>query len=77
MRYLVSATLKLNRASALLESITTKTLGKGAVAGSEYLQNMNAARLMDDRSIRWVEVCYCALPLQEEQQYLQEYFNIL
>ena len=77
MRYLVSATLKLNRASALLESITTKTLGKGSVAGSEYLKNMNAARLMDDRSIRWVEVCYCALPLQEEEPYWQEYFNIL
>ena len=77
MRYLVSVTLKPNQSSALLESITTKTLGKGSVAGTEYLKNMDAARLMDDFSIRWVEVCYCAIPLQEEQPYWQEYFNIL
>ena len=77
MRYLVSATLKPNQAPALLKSIMKKTLGKGSVAGTEYLKNMDAARLMDDCSIRWVEACYCAIPLQEEQPYWQEYFNIL
>lgn len=77
MRYLVSATLKPNQASALLEAIKTKTLGKGSVAGSEYLKNMDAARLMDDLSICWIEICYCAIPLQEEKPYWKEYFNIL
>jgi hypothetical protein len=34
------------------------------------------ARLCDDGSARWVEVCFCAVPLDEERAYWEEYFEL-
>ena len=31
-------------------------------------------RVDDSGTIRWVEVCYCPTPLQEEREYWEEYF---
>lgn len=76
MRYLVRARVKPSRQSDLLESIEDKTLGQGSVAEGEYLRNMQEARLCDDQTVRWVEVCYCPTPLQEERPYWEEYFEL-
>src|SRR5436305_773038 len=76
MRYLVRARVKTGRESALLESIERHTLGQGSVAEGEYLRNMKDARLCDDGTTRWVEVCYCPTPLQEERPYWEEYFEL-
>ena len=38
---------------------------------------MEEARLCDDGKTKWVEVCYCDTPLQEELPYWQEYFDIV
>jgi hypothetical protein len=76
MRYLVRARLKPNNESALLGALDTGTLGEGSVAGDEYLRNMQDARLCDDGTARWVEVCYCPTPLQEEQPYWEEFFSL-
>ena len=46
------------------------------MAGSEYLRNMESARLCADETVRWVEVCYCPTPLQEERPYWEEYFDL-
>ncbi len=76
MRYLVRARLKNGRARALLGAIHARTLGRGSVAGGEYLRNMADARQLDDGTVRWVEVCYCPTPLEEEIPYWEEYFEL-
>ena len=76
MRYLVRARVKPGREADLLEAIEQETLGRGSVAGSEYLRNMKDARLCEDQTARWVEVCYCPTPLQEERPYWEEYFEL-
>jgi hypothetical protein len=60
-----------------LEAIDRGTLGAGSVAEGEYLRNMNDARLFADQMARWVEVCYCPTPLQEERSYWEEYFELI
>jgi len=30
-----------------------------------------------DETVRWVEVCYCPTPLQEERPYWEEYFELV
>src|SRR5438105_12348710 len=74
MRYLVTARVKAGKASALAGAIDNGTLGRGSIAGDEYLRNMAAARQHDDGRVRWVEVCFCSTPLAEERDYWQEYF---
>ena len=77
MRYLVKAKVKRGREKALMEAIENGTLGKGSVAGDEYLHNMNEARSTDDGTAHWVEVCFCATPLAEERPYWEEYFDLV
>ena len=77
MRYLVTARVKPGREKALARAIEDRTLGAGSVAGSEYLHNMDTARLLRDGSVKWVEVCYCDTPLEEERPYWEEYFDLV
>ena len=76
MRYLVRARLKEGRARALRTAIADRSLGRASVAGDEYLRNMADARQLHDGSVRWVEVCYCPTPLEEEILYWEEYFEL-
>jgi hypothetical protein len=76
MRYLVRARVKPGREAGLLKVIEDETLGRGSVAEGEYRRNMQDARLCSDHSVRWVEVCYCPTPLEEEQPYWEEYFDL-
>jgi hypothetical protein len=76
MRYLVRARLKPDKAHALWQAIQDGTLGAGSIAGGEYLRDMAQARLLEDGSLRWVEVCYCYTPLAEERPYWEEYFEL-
>jgi len=76
MRYLVRARVKPGRETDLLEAIEQETLGQGSVAEGEYLRNMQDARLCPDQTARWVEVCYCPTPLQEERPYWEQYFDL-
>ena len=76
MRYLVRARVKQGREADLLGAIKDESLGEGSVAEGEYLRNMKDARLCDDETARWVEVCYCPTPLQEERPYWEEYFEL-
>jgi hypothetical protein len=77
MRYLVRGRVRPGKEAALLQAIENRTLGAGSVAGGEYLRNMRDARLFDDGTARWVEVCYCNTPLEEERPYWEEYFDIV
>ena len=76
MRYLVRARVKPGREGDLLEAIERQTLGRGSVAEGEYLRNMQDARVCADQTARWVEVCYCPTPLQEERPYWEQYFDL-
>jgi Uncharacterized conserved protein, contains Zn-ribbon-like motif len=77
MRYLVKARVRTGKEKALLEAIQNRTLGEGSVAGDEYLRNMEQARLVQDGTANWVEVCYCAEPLQEERPYWEKFFELV
>jgi hypothetical protein len=77
MRYLVTARVRAGKSHALRRAIDDETLGRGSVAGDEYLRNMGDAREHEDGRIQWVEVCYCPTPLAEERAYWNEYFNLV
>ena len=77
MRYLVSARVKSGRREALDRAIEDETLGRGSVAGDEYLHNMAEARELPDGRVTWVETCFCAEPLAEERPYWEAYFELL
>jgi hypothetical protein len=76
MRYLVRARVKSGHKADLLQAIESETLGRGSVAEGEYLRNMGDARVCPDQTARWVEVCYCPTPLQEERPYWEQYFEL-
>jgi len=77
MRYLVTARVRPGRTDALARAIEERTLGRGSIAGDEYLRNMDDARQVDDGRVQWVEVCYCPTPLEEERPYWEEYFELV
>lgn len=77
MRYLVTARVKPGREAELLGAIEMGTLGAGSVAEGEYQRNMQEARLIQDDRIKWVEVCFCEIPLAEERPYWEEYFQLV
>ncbi|MCA9229777.1 MAG: hypothetical protein KDA57_03940 [Planctomycetales bacterium] len=77
MRYLVEATVKPGCEHSLLSAIDNGTLGRGSVAGGEYLRNMATARISEEGVVSWVEVCYCCEPLQEERPYWETHFDLL
>jgi len=76
MRYLVKARVKPGREEALLRAIRDGSLGRGSIAGDEYLHNMRTARRREDGTAVWVEVCFCAEPLAEERAYWAEFFEL-
>src|ERR1044071_736940 len=77
MRYLVKARLKPERKAALRRAIADGTLGKGSVAGDEYLHNMRQARIVPEGTAHWVECCFCPTPLEEERPYWEEFFDLI
>jgi hypothetical protein len=68
--------VKAGREEDLLKAIECETLGRGSVAEGEYLRNMQDARFCEDQTARWVEICYCPTPLQEERPYWEQYFDL-
>jgi len=77
MRYLVTARVRADRREALDRAIDDQTLGRGSVAGDEYLHDMAHARELADGRVSWVETCYCDPPLAEERPYWEEFFELL
>jgi hypothetical protein len=76
MRYVVKAFLKKDKQLQLKRAIDEGKLGAGSVAGGEYIRDMKHARLLDDGSAEWIEVCFCDPPLDEERPYWEEYFDL-
>jgi hypothetical protein len=76
MRYLVTARVKPGRRPALDRAVQNGTLGAGSIAGDEYVYDMQQARQLPDGSVKWVETCFCATPLEEERPYWEAYFDL-
>jgi hypothetical protein len=77
MRYLVRARLKPGMGPALLSALADGSLGRGSVAGDEYESDLKQARLSADGTARWVEVCFCRTPLEEERPYWEKFFELI
>jgi hypothetical protein len=77
MRYLVKAKVKPGKERSLVRAIDDGTLGRGSIAGDEYLHNMRQARTNTGEVATWVETCFCDPPLQEERPYWEQYFELL
>ncbi len=77
MRYLVTARVKPGKEADLLRAIEDGKLGSGSVAEGEYLRNMREARLVEQGRVKWVEVCFCDVPLAEERPYWEEFFELV
>jgi hypothetical protein len=77
MRYLVKARVKLGKQIGVLKAIETGELGRGSIAGDEYLDNMGTARVTKEGICTWVETCFCSTPLEEERPYWEQYFDLL
>ena len=77
MRYLVKARVKSGHAGGLAKAIADRTLGRGSIAGDEYLYDMQMARIDAKGEARWVETCFCDPPLEEERPYWEKYFDLL
>jgi hypothetical protein len=77
MRYLVKARVKPGCEQGLIKAIDSRTLGQGSIAGDEYLSDMEQARVGADGTAHWVETCFCPTPLQEEQPYWEQYFELV
>jgi hypothetical protein len=77
MRYLVKARVKPGHVKALSAAIADETLGRGSIAGDEYLHDMQQARIDENGVAHWVETCFCTTPLAEERPYWEQYFELL
>jgi hypothetical protein len=77
MRYLVKARVKSGKDRALVRAVDQGTLGRGSIAGDEYLHNMREARMNNSGIASWVETCFCNPPLAEERPYWEEYFELI
>jgi hypothetical protein len=77
MRYLVKGRVMPGQEKDLLRAVDEGTLGRGSIAGDEYVRDMDQARVGDDGEVHWVEVCFCAIPLAEERPYWEKYFELL
>ena len=77
MRYLIKAKLKSGKTETLLHAIKNRSLGRGSIAGDEYIYDMEQARVNQDGVATWVETCFCDPPLAEERPYWEEYFELL
>jgi len=60
-----------------LRAIDEGTLGRGSIAGDEYIYDMEQARVDANGMSTWVETCFCDTPLQEERPYWEKYFELL
>jgi hypothetical protein len=77
MRYLVKARVKAGRETLLLKAVADGSLGRGSIAGDEYIYDLQHARRGEDGVAHWVETCFCATPLAEERPYWEQFFELL
>ena len=74
MYYTVTARLKPFRAAELYENLTDGTLETQKPDGEEIVASMKRARISQDGTVQWSEVCHCQTPLQHERETVYDRF---
>ena len=76
MRYLVTARVKPGRRPALDRPSRMARSGPARSPATSTSHNMDAGPAVPDGTVKWVETCFCATPLDEERPYWEAYFDL-
>ncbi len=78
MIYAVTAHLIEGREAEFHRRLTDGTIAAQRPDGMEIVASMRRARITQDGTVRWTELCYCSPPLQHEREtVLDRYFSDL
>ncbi len=68
MFYVVTARFKPFTATEFYRKLTDGTIQSQKPDGKEIVASMRRAKISQDGTVRWSEVCYCPTPLQHERE---------
>ncbi len=74
MYYAVTARFKLETAAEFYKKLTDGMIQSQKPDGKEIVASMKRAKISQDGTVRWSEVCYCATPLQHERETVYDQF---
>ena len=74
MYYIVSARFKPSTAAEFYRKLTDGTIQSQKPDGKEIVASMRRAKISQDGTVRWSEVCYCPTPLQHERATVYDRF---
>ena len=74
MYYAVTARFKSETAAEFYEKLTDGTIQSQKPDGKEIVASMKRAKISQDGTIRWSEVCYCPTPLQHERATVYDHY---
>lgn len=76
MIYAVSARLIEHRRAEFYRRLTDGTIAGQRPDGAEIVASMRRARVAEDGTVCWTELCYCPTPLRHEREtVLDHYFS--
>ncbi|MCW8915198.1 MAG: hypothetical protein OQK24_05005 [Magnetovibrio sp.] len=74
MKYTVIAQPIPENLSRFYVALSDGTIAKQEPDGREIVASMQRAKIQDDGSVQWNEVCYCATPLAHERQTVYDFY---
>jgi len=74
MYYVVTARFKPEIAADFYGKLTDGTIQSQKPDGKEIVASMRRAKISQDGTVRWSEVCYCPTPLQHERETVYDHF---
>ena len=74
MYYAVTARFKPFAAAKFYENLTDGSLQSQKPDGEEIIASMKRARISQDGTVQWSEVCYCRTPLKHERETVYDHF---
>ena len=70
----MTARFKLFTAAEFYANLTNGTLQSQKPDGEEIIASMKRAKISQDGTVQWSEVCYCQTPLQHERETVYDHF---
>ena len=74
MHYVVTARFEPETAADFYDKLTDGTIQSQKPDGKEIVASMRRAKISQDGTVRWSEVCYCPTPLQHERATVYDHF---
>ncbi len=68
MIYSVTAKFDKSKISEFYKKLTDGTISDQKPDGNEIVNSMKRAKLKDDNTIQWSEMCFCDPPLKHEKE---------